>query len=209
MRSIGILLVFTACHVGSAAQPDAPDEPGDGMPHGLGMFVDWSASPTLPGPVTDKITVSSASFQIDHFQIVADAGAVTRARYQLSWDKDGTPKQDEFPDAPPGVYSKITLVMMGVSSGKDAFSIRGTWRDNNVSKEFEIEDDVPFSTSFDCDEVLAAAGAATLGIKVDLKDALGGIDFKNAHEDDGILEIDGAEMAGFRTRLLRSFRLDN
>jgi len=209
MRSIGILLVFAGCHVGSAAQTDAPDEPGDGAPHSLGMFVDWSSSPKLPGPVTDKIDVSSASFQIDHFQIVADAGAVTRTRYLLSWDKDGGPKRDAFPDAPPGVYSKITLVMMGGSSGDHAFSIRGTWRDNDVVKQFEIHDNVPFSTSFDCDEVLAAAGSATVGIKVDLEDALSGIDFKNADEEGGVLEIDdGAELAGFRTRLLRSFRLD-
>jgi len=86
MRSIGILLVlvFAGCHVGSAAQLDAPDKPGDGAQHSLGMFVRWRASPTLPGPLSDKLVVSDATFQLDHFQIVADAGSVTRSKYLLT-----------------------------------------------------------------------------------------------------------------------------
>jgi hypothetical protein len=210
MRSIGILLVFAGCNVGSAAQPDATDEPGDGAPHSLGMFVRWRASPTLPGSLNDKIVVSEATFQLDHFQIIADAGSVTRSKYLLAWDDRAAPPQEAFPDAPPGVYSKITLNMMGGSFGDYAYRIRGTWRDNGVSKPFEIRDPVQLSTSFNCNQILLAAGSATIGIDVDLRDAVGQIDFKNVDVEDGVLELhDGAQLASFRDRLLQAFTLDN
>lgn len=210
MRSIGILLVFAACNVGSAAQPDAPDKPGDGAQQGLGMFVRWRASPMLPGALSDKITVSDATFQLDHFQIVADAGGVTHSKYLLAWDDRAKPVQEEFPDAPPGVYSKITLVMMGGNFGDYAYQIHGTWRDNAITKPFEIRDRVPLSVSFDCNETLMAAGSSTVAIKVDLREAIGQIDFKNVDLDDGVLELhDGAELVSFRDRLLQAFTLDD
>jgi hypothetical protein len=209
MRSIGILLVFAGCQAGSVAQLDAPDQPADGTPHGLGLFVRWHASPMLPGPLSDKILVSEATFQLDHFQIVADAGSVTRSKYLLAWDR-GPPPQEEFPDAPPGVYSKITLNMMGGSFGDYAYRIRGTWRDNGIPKPFEIRDSAPLSTSFNCNQTLLAAGSATIDIDVDMENVVGAIDFKNVDDDDGTLELhDGVELAGLRGRLLKAFTLDN
>ena len=209
MRSIGILLVFAGCDVGSTAQLDAPVRPDDGAQHGLGMFVRWHASPTLPGSLSDKLVVMEATFQLDHFQIVADAGSVTRSKYLLTWNGGGPP-QEEFPDAPPGVYSKVTLDMMGGSFGDYAYQIRGMWRDGGIPKPFEIRDSTPLSISFNCNETLQAAGSAMIGIGVDLRDSLGQIDFKNVDEDDGVLEIhDGTELAGVRSRLLQAFTLDN
>jgi len=210
MRSIGVFLVLAACNVSGPAAPDTPGEPGDGPHHGLGMFVSWSASPMLPGTLTDKISVMEATFQLDHFQIVADAGSVTRTKYLLAWKGNDAPKQDMFPDAPPGLYSKITLSMMGGSFGDDAFEIRGMWRDNGPPKNFVIHDDAPLNLSIDCSETLAAAGSTTIAIKVDLKDAISGIDFKNVDEEDGAYELhDGPELSGFRSRLQRAFKLDN
>jgi hypothetical protein len=207
MRSIGILLVIAGCDFSSSAGPDGP---GDDEQHGLGMFVNWNASPMLPGDLTDKLTVSSATFQLDHFQIVADAGSVTRTKYLLSWDEEGAPKRDEFPDAPPGVYSKIALVLMGGNFGEYSYQIRGTWRDSSSTKNFEIRDQGQLSISLDCDEVLAAAGSATVAIKIDLRDAISEIDFTNVDEEEGTLQVhDGTELAGFRSRLPGAFRLDN
>jgi hypothetical protein len=212
MRLIGVPFLFGlgACHAGSTAVPDTPAGPGgDDAQHGLGMFVSWNADPALPGPLNDKLTVSEVTFQIDHFQIVADAGSVTRSHYQLAWDGMTTPKQDTFPDAPPGVYSKITLSMMNSSFGGDTFLIRGTWRDNGGPRPFEIHDRNPLSLSFDCDETLSAAGSTTIAIRVDLEDALEGVNFKNLDVDNGVLELhDGPELMNFRGRLQRAFDLD-
>ena len=209
MRVIGVLMLLAGCEIGIAATPDTPGDPGDGSQHGLGMFVTWKASPMLPGALTDKITVSNVTFQLDHFQIVADAGNVMHTKYLLAWDSNGRPQEDAFHDAPPGVYSKITLSMMTGSFGDYAYQIHGTWRDI-VPKDFEIEDRVPLSVSLDCNTTLAVAGSATIGIEVDLKDAISGIDFRNLDEEDGVLQLhDGQELFNFRSRLQNAFKLAN
>jgi hypothetical protein len=210
MRLIGVLMLLAGCDVGSPATPDTPGGPGDGSQHGLGMFVDWHASPALPGMLTDKITVSDATFQLDHFQVVADAGSVTRSKYLLAWAPGTTPEQDVFPDAPPGVYSKITLVMMGGTLGDDAYQIRGTWRDNGITTPFEVHDRNQLGISIDCNATLSGGGAAAIAIKVNLADAISRIDFRSLEEDNGVLELsDGQALSDFRGRLKDAFQLDN
>jgi hypothetical protein len=213
MRLIGGMILFgllTACHIGSPVGPDTPVEPGDDAQHGLGMFVRWSAAPGLPGVLTDKIAVSDVTFQIDHFQILGDAGSATHSNYSLVWDMATVPQLDSFPDAPSGLYSKITLAMMGGNFGDDAFRIEGTWRDGGSARRFVIHDRIPFSFSLDCNAILPAAGSATIAISADLQDALGGVDFKNLDEDNGVLDLhDGPEMTSFRDRLSQAFSLGN
>jgi hypothetical protein len=210
MRFLGCLILLVGCHIGGAVVPDTPDDPGDGSQRGLGIFVDWRAEPSLPGTLTDEITVSEAMFQVDHFQLLADAGSVTRARYLLTWDAESEPQQDAFPDAPPGVYSKVALVMMGGNLGEDAFRIRGTWRDNDLTIPFEVSDINQLSISLDCDETLPAGGSASVAIRLDLRDAISGIDFTSLGLDDGVLELkDGPGLITFRSRLQQAFTLDN
>lgn len=209
MRLLGVMILLVGCDAGMAVGPDTPTKPVDGPQGDLGMFVRWNADPSLPGSLTEKITVSDVTFQIDHFQILADAGSITRSKYVLAWDREGSPQQDMFPEAPPGVYSKITLAMMGGGFGENSFRIRGTWRDNGPPKLFEIHDRSQLSISFDCDQTLSAASSATIDIKVDLEAAIEGINFKNLDSEDGVLELhDGPELMAFRGRLQRSFALD-
>src|SRR5689334_25274691 len=102
MRSIGVLLVCVGCHVGGTMQPDSAIEPDGGGP-GPGLSVIWNAEPALPGSVTDRITVTDATFQVDHLQLLSDAGAdehTTRSSYQLRWSESTAPSPDVFPDAP-------------------------------------------------------------------------------------------------------------
>jgi hypothetical protein len=210
MRVIGVLLVLAACQSSGPAAPDTPVEPGDGSQHSLGMSVTWNASPQLPGTLSDKITVTKATFQLDHFQVVADAGSVTRSKYLLAWDSGTVPEQDVFPDAPPGVYSKIALVMSGGSFGDFAYQIRGTWRDNGSTKPFEVSDRFPLGISIDCNETLSGGGAAAIAIKLDLEDAITGINFRSLNEENGVLELDdGQALVDFRNRLRGAFQLDD
>jgi hypothetical protein len=209
MRWIGFLLMVTGCQFSSTATPGTPDASEDG-PHNLGMFVSWKANPTIPGVLSDKITVSDATFQVDHLQVVADAGNVMRTKYLLAWDQTTTPKTDVFPDAPPGMYSKVSLVMMSGGLGSYAYQIHGTWRDSGETRNFEIRDSAALIIGFDCSEMLAAASSATIGIKLDLRDALDGIDFRNAGDEDGTLELsDSQELFALRSRLMNAFQLDN
>src|SRR5262249_3061889 len=147
MRFLGALMVFAACHIGGG-EPMTPDGASDGSrgsdggdQPGLGMFVAWHANPHLPGVVSDKITVSDATFQLDHFQVIGDAGVdarTTHSRYFLTWDGTGGPQQETFPLAPVGVYSKLALVMMSGNLGDQSYEIHGTFTDSGMAaKQFE------------------------------------------------------------------------
>jgi hypothetical protein len=220
MRFLGALMVFAACHTGSGEMPSADASPdgtsvgSDGSQSTLGMFVRWHADPALPGEVTDKITITDAMFQLDHLQIVGDAGVdmrTTHSKYLLTWDAQSGPAQETFPDAPVGVYSKIAMVMMSGALAERSYEIHGTWIDGNLpAKRFEIRDTATVSVSIDCDEELPAAGTANLAIKVDLKDALNSINFKLLKDEDGELELeDGPQLMMFRDRLKKAFKLDD
>lgn len=220
MRFLGALMVFAACHTGGGEMPGADASPdgssvvSDGPQSTLGMFVTWRADPPLPGDVTDNLTITDATFQLDHLQVVGDAGndaRTTHSKYLLTWDSQGKPSQEAFPDAPVGVYSKISLVMMAGALSEDVYEIRGTWTDSNMPPQrFRIRDRVTLSMSIDCDEELPAAGTANLAIKLDMKDALNSINFKLLEDEEGELELrDGPQLIVFRERLKKAFKLDD
>jgi hypothetical protein len=210
MRLLGILVVFAACHSGGMAGPDA-SAGGDVSDQGLGIFVAWDASPPLPGPVSDKITVTDVSFQLKSFQLVADAGGGTHTKYFLTWSSLSEPSVDAFPDAPAGVYSKVSLDMGGTLVDY-AYQVRGTWKDDgNEPKQFLIEDHAPFTVDLDCHKVLMAAGSAKLAVRMDLRDTLNGIDFDRLEEHDDMLVLDNGnalQLGPFRDRLQHAFDID-
>lgn len=218
MRFLGALMVFAACHLGGG-EVVTPDAPGDGVGPGsdgsnpaLGMFVMWRADPVLPGSVTDKIAVTSATFQIDRLEVVGDAGVdarTTHSKYLLTWDSGRKPSQESFAQAPVGVYSKINLVMAVGNLSENAYEIRGTWTDSGMlAKSFRIRDrGLALSASVDCDETLPAAGTATITLKLDLRNALNGINFKMLAGEDEIDIRDGPQLAEFRMRLKDAFEL--
>jgi hypothetical protein len=222
MRFLGALLVFAACH--SGGDPVNPDAPGDSDGGGsdapgpaVGMFVTWRAEPALPGPVTAEITVTDATFQIDHLQLVGDAGAdarTTRTRYLLTWDTASKPGRETFPQAPVGVYSKINLVIATGTLSENLYEIRGTWTDIGTGaapRSFRIRDrGTALSVSVDCDKTLPAAGMASVQMRVDLRDALEGVNWGMlASGDDEIDLRDGPQLMMFRTRLRQAFEVED
>ena len=219
MRFTGALMVFAACHFdGGTVNPDAPGDGSgggsDGANPALGMFVTWRADPALPGAVTDKIAVTEATFQIDHLEVVGDAGVdsrTTHARYLVAWDAGTKPGQESFPQAPVGVYSKINVVMSVGNLSENIYEIRGTWTDTGMpARSFRIRDrGMALSISVDCDETLPAAGTARMALKLDLRNALESINFKMlADEDDEIDVRDGPQLMMFRARLRDAFKVE-
>jgi hypothetical protein len=213
MRLIGVMLVCVGCHGEGTMQPDSAVEP-DGPATSLGMSVTWSTAPAVPGSVTDKVTVLDVNFQIDHLQLLSDAGAderTTRSHYQLRWDASMAPGQDTFPDAPAAVYQKISLDVRQGFPLPYAYQIQGLWRDEeeDEAKPFRIVDAAALSIPIACSVTLAAGGKVAIAIRLDLRDALNGVDWKNANEQDGKLTLSGKQLGDFHDRLTHAFKLDN
>jgi hypothetical protein len=156
--------------------------------------------------VSDKITVTEAVFQLEHLQLLSDAGDTTHTRLQLAWNSQGVPSDEEFPDAPAARYQQILLDMR--SDARPPFSyayqIEGTWEDDDDSGPFRIADPMILEVPVACDVVLPASGLVTVAVRLDLRNALNGIDFKNVKPDnDGVRVVTGGpQLAGVREQLM-------
>src|SRR5689334_16313873 len=118
MRPLGVLLVIAACAGPvTPVMPDGAPIP-DGPPDRGGLVVSWNADPGLPGAVTDKITVTEATFQIDFLQIESDLGPADQMGHSrtLHWIRGTSPDQDAFPDAPAANYQNILITLRPGSS---------------------------------------------------------------------------------------------
>lgn len=211
MRLFGVLLVV-GCHFGGTASPDSATEP-DVPPQGHGMTLTWNADPSLPGPVTDKITVTDVVFQLEHLQLVSDAGAddrTTRSRYQLEWKAGVSPEPEMFPDAPIAVYQRVSLDLRPDVQPPFAYQITGTVNVEDEDKPFRIADPALLDIPVACSAALPVGGSVSIAVKLDLRDALNGIDFKSVPEINGTLVLSGGpQMMGFRKQLIRAFSSDD
>ena len=217
MRLLGVFVVFAGCHSGSMAMPDAKIGGDDAPSAGLGIFVAWESNPSLPGPVSQDLTVSDVTFQLKSFQLLGDAGDAIRSKYLLTWSSLTEPLEESFPDAPAGVYSKVTLDFGG-SIVDYSYQIHGTWKDDfgggggRAPRPFKIEDHAPLTAVLDLSTTLVAAGSAEVAIRLGLADALKGIDFHKVNTDEGVLVLDEDnpdQLNPFRSRLQRAFQIDN
>ncbi|HEY0481010.1 MAG TPA: hypothetical protein VGD37_26025 [Kofleriaceae bacterium] len=221
MRLLGVMLVCVGCHGPGSVAPDSATEP-DGPVHALGMSVAWSANPAVPGEVTSKLVVTDVSFQLEHFQLVSDAGAdvrTTHSRYQLHWAAGAMPARDAFPDAPVSTYQKLSLDMRPGSQLPYSYQILGTWRDESgLGSGSGGEDEVmpfrivnPMALSFpiDCNVSLPPGGSASIGIKLQLQKALDHVDFKNVPVDGGVRVLAGGPMLmDLNDRLAKAFEVE-
>jgi len=227
MRTIGVLLVFAACNqVDSVGLDAAGDAAPDGEPPAGGVVVPWSARPSLPGALSDRIYISGATFQIAHLQVVGDAGPgderTTRSDYQIAWGGGGPPAPETFPDAPVGVYSQATIQIGSPGIGQWAYTIDGTWLDDDdddvrgsalkeALKPFRIVDYQRIDVTVACDNILAAGGSAMVPIRLALLDVIAGINFDLLFEDpNGVLLLGPGDpqMPALRTRLAHAFVSD-
>lgn len=202
MHRLALLLLIAACHDAGSAPADAPDSDA------LGLFVTWRADPMLPGPQTASVTLTDVTFGVDRLEVQSDAdGRTTRSRFPLTWTAGAAPAPEAFPDAPSGLYSRVAITLGGFYA--NAYELRGTWLDNGKARPFAIVDRLTLKTSLELSETLAAGGAATVRIAVQLADAVAGVDFKRLHEFDGVLVMltGDPQLLGLRARLATAFRV--
>jgi len=216
MRLFGAILVFAGCHADGMAAPDASPPPDAPAGTSLGMFVGWHANPALPGALDDHLTVADATFHIAAFEVIGDAGPgdsrTTRLKYAVAWDLAGTPVQEAFPDAPVGLYSKITIDMAGASFGDFSYQIRGTYRDSGIVKPFWLVDYARLGATIDCQQAVAAGSAVTIPLSFEAGDVLNSLDFRRLTPINGVLMFAGPldpQLPAFRARLAASLKVED
>jgi hypothetical protein len=221
MRWIGTLLLLAACHDGGEATIDGPIGPADTSTTAPGLYVTWQAAPAVPGPLTTEIALTEATFNVDLFEVIGDAGGDTvRRRYPLAWTAAGMPPQEMFHDALPGRYGTVSVTFGGAER---SYSIVGTWTQAGQTKTFRIQDRIPIKIMIPIAKMLAAGDATTIQIDVALALPLGGINFgmlddHGTHgpggggggdgDEDLKLETGDPQMMGFRGRLQAAFAVN-
>lgn len=189
MRRVGItaLLVLAACGAGVSTQPDGGSG-ADGAP-GSGLSLAFAIDPTVPGNVENGLTIDSVDLAIKDLRLTGDAASATddrtRAAYLLiAWRAGHTPFPATFPQAPPGLYSKIAFKLENDIG--DAFHLRGSVVWNGKSYPYKIEDDNGISIDVPMNVVLPAGGGAMDTLQIHLHDVIAALDWSKA-----TLELDG------------------
>ena len=212
-RLVPILLLAAACGGGTggagddtnlsdaAASSDAPSQ------HGL--LVNIVAMPALPGQLKTDLTVTSAVFHIQRLQVIGDNGQpMTSAPLVLSWQAEGNPPPIDFPSAPSGLYSQVSMEIDDASFNP-CYEIFGTTKSMGNMEMFHIVD----RNSLDVDitgytVTLSPGRDAVMGVKLDLKDAIDNVDFGMLPTVQGMRTMDtiDPQMVQFRDKLDEAFK---
>ena len=209
---LGVLLVGCSSTPGNtdATTPDTPS----GQP---GLNVAWHARPSsIPGQVTDKIMISSATFQAQLLRVVGDAGPgdfrTTVAQPNLAWSSGMTPPTITFSSAPTGLYSEVLLEIDGLLIN-NSFEIRGQIHRDSDNKDWQFfihdrTDNVSISIQ-NINTTLNPGAMVTIPIRVDFEHALTSINYDQLQVDNNTLDLDDSDsqMDNFRHALEESFSL--
>jgi hypothetical protein len=202
-----VLLVggLLGCHSAAVAIPD-------GSMSESGLHVSWVSKPTLPGSVGD-ITVDRATLSVQNLRVIGDAGdsTTTQPQTKLDWSSTASPSTIDFPEASPGLYSRIALELDG-DLIDNSYDITGSVLVSGTTHSYEISDRAESTVAINIDEDLLADSDVNVVIQLDIFSALAVINFATLKANDaGSLELDtdDDQMTAFRTQLVSSFTLDN
>ena len=175
-----------------------------------GLIVNVVALPALPGEIKSDLTVTSAVFHVQRLQVIGDNGQpMTTTGFELGWQGEGTnPLPIDFPFAPSGLYSQVSIEIDALSSAP-VYEISGTAKVGGNIEPFHITD----TESMDVDitgyaVTLAPGRTAIIGVRLDLRDAIDGIDMATLPMMQGkrTLAPGSSQMGNFRDKLEDAFR---
>lgn len=201
--------LLIACHTSTPPAPDSPDGSG-----ASGLHVAFAAEPAIPGDVENGLTLESAQFNFDNLSMIGDGGPhdsrTTAQDLDIHFEQGWMPYPVDFPDAPSGVYSKLSFEIDGHVVDA-SYRLKGKVNVNGTMMPWEIEDRAELSLSLDCGVTLPPGGNDTLTLRIKFHDALGSIDFASLPTDDGALTLDDAnpQMLQFRDKFSNDFSVDN
>jgi len=178
------------------------------------MHVTFATEPTIPGNVENWLTLESATFAFDNLRVIGDAGPgdprTTANLFTLHWDASSAPEPIDFPDAPSGLYSKVSFQVDGHVL-TDSYHLKGQVNLNGTWMKYDVEDSLSLSLSLDINRTLDPGGSQTIGLLVKFHDALTSIDFSTLPFDDGALQLETGDpqMTPFRDKLTLGFTIDS
>lgn len=185
--------------------PDAPVGPGGGL------VIAWEPRPALiPGPVDNRITLELVVMHLRDARVIGDAGAgdprTLAPMVDLRWATGAAPAELRFPDAPAGLYSRMSFEL-DRGAGTYAYELSGTVEVNEVVEPFVVRDRERLPVSFAYGIALPPGGTARVPVRVDLDAVVRALDFENAPVSGGarVVEGDGPQGAALRTEVVKAF----
>ena len=202
---LAFLLITAAC----GAPGRASDVDGSVISGNPGMAIVWNSEGTLPGMVSPSVTVSSATFNAHDVRLIGDASGSNRTNRDadtVAWTATGIPAPILFPDAPPGLYSKVSFELDGKLLG-DSYEITGTVVVASQTYPFAIHDVDEIEVSQTISAELQPGGHTDVLVVLDLAPPLAGVDFSMVRNDGGTLVLDNAssQLGVFREQLRTAF----
>jgi hypothetical protein len=164
----------------------------------------------MPG---DTVKVSSAVVRIDNLRVIGDAGPgdprTTATHITLPWQGATTPSAIEFPAAPPGLYSQVSLRLEG--DFVDAYNIQGTVLIGADWRPFVIHDNRELTLSVRANVRLEAGALAQVPLYVDLGHVLDAVAFDQLPDQGGTLTLDpgSAQVGAVRNAVVEAIGLDD
>ena len=197
------LVVLAGCPADDQSQPDAPGS--------AGVAVAWISDPAVvPGRVEDGFDLTAAAFHLRNLRVVGDAGSgdprTTAPLVELGWSSEGRPGTIVFPDAPPGLYSRM-LWTIDRGAGRYAWELHGTAQTSAGREPYAILDDDALPIDLDY-QIMAEAGTlTTIVTRVEFDDVLDVIDFDAAPVIGGVRTITEGDLqlAAIRAEVVRAF----
>jgi hypothetical protein len=186
------------------------DSDVDGGVDSTGLTITWATTTAVPGPVAADRTVQELHITYSSVQVVGDAAPgddrTTRRTTELEWDADGAPPPTEFPEAPPGLYSRLEL---GVGGSAETIEIDGEVDLGGIWTPFEIRDEYPNPVSLPLAVDLRPGMVTTLPLEIDVGAVLAVVPFADLPRRDDHLELgrDDPRMVGVRAALVAAIRV--
>ncbi len=167
------------------------DDDTDGGVDATRLTLTWSVVPSVPGPVVTGLTVQELHIAYSSVRLIGDAAPgdsrTSRDAIELEWDGDRRPPPIDFPEAPPGMYTRLEF---GVGGASETFAIHGTVDIGGTPTQFEIEDEAPNPVTLEPLDVDLPAGASkTLPLEIDLAPVLALVPFDQLPTINGELTL--------------------
>ncbi|MDB4953615.1 MAG: hypothetical protein JWO36_1184 [Myxococcales bacterium] len=203
-------VALAACHVGQDYKPDGSVAP-DGSTQKPGLNVTWSSNPDIPVDLGNGMTIDSATFKLDTFRVIGDAGdsQTTKSDFDITWSSNGGPSRITFANAPTGLYSRVSIQADGHIIDY-SYEIKGTVKLGTTTYDYDIHDRNALNVSLMINKTLQPGGGATVRLQLQLQAAVTAVNWAAFTPDDHSIDFDtfDAQMPAFRTNLLQGFVVD-